>query len=131
MEQLIDTVTAVGADNRAVPLFGELLDDVAGIAEEHAGLDEFDGGVEAVAGSFDNADGGGGGRTDVVSFVEIAVEAAVVDGDVNVDNVAILEGSAVRDSVANDFVHACADGFRKVVVVERGGVGLREKDEQG
>jgi hypothetical protein len=47
--------------------------------------------------------------TDVVRLVQITVEAAVVEGDVNVEDVAVLQRALVRDAVADDFVDGCAD----------------------
>lgn len=42
VEELVDTVSAVGLDDLTVPLLGDLLDGVAIIAEEGAGLDKLD-----------------------------------------------------------------------------------------
>jgi hypothetical protein len=64
------------------------------------------------------------GFADVVGLVQVAVEAAVVEGYVDVEDVAVLEGALVRDAVADDFVGGGADGFGEVAVVEGGGVGL-------
>lgn len=124
VEELVDTVTAVCSHHRAVPLLGELLDDVARLPEKHPGLDNVHCGLKAVTGGFNDPDSRRSGRSDVVGFVEIAVEATVVEGHVNVDDVAILERTSIGNAVADDFVDAGADGFGEVVVVERGGIGL-------
>jgi hypothetical protein len=50
------------------------------------------------------------------------MEAAVVEGDVDVEDVAVLEGALVGDAVADDFVDGCADRFGEVAVVQRGRV---------
>lgn len=113
-------MSAVGFDDAAVSAFGVFFDYGAGVAEGHARFDEFDGFVEAFAGGFDDADGGrvGAGKgSDVVCFVEVAVEAVVVEGDVKVDNVAFEEEALVGDPVANYFVDGGADGFGEVDVV--------------
>jgi len=71
VEELVDAVAAVGFDDGAVTGFGMFFDGAAGLAEEHARFDEFDGFGEALAGSFDNADGfrvGEGFGADVVKF---------------------------------------------------------------
>ncbi len=63
--------------------------------------------IEAFAGGLDDADGFGVGesrRADVVGLVEVAVEAAVVEAYVEVDDVAVAEGPGVRDTVADYFV---------------------------
>ena len=120
-------MSAVRFDDAAVSALGMFFNDAAGVAEGHAGFDELDGFVEAFAGGFDDADGGGvraGEGADVVCFVEVAVEAVVVEGDVEVDDVAFEEDALVGYAVADYFVDGGADGFGEVDVVEGGGVGL-------
>lgn len=56
VEELINAVATVGFDDGAVAGFGVFFDGAAGFAEEHAGLDEFDGFGEAFAGGFDDPD---------------------------------------------------------------------------
>ena len=113
-------MSAVGFDDAAVSTFGVFFDYGAGVAEGHAGFDKLDSFVEAFAGGFDNTDGGGvgaGKMSDVVCFVEVAVEAVVVEGDVEVDDVAFEEEALVGDAVADYFVDGGADGFGEVDVV--------------
>lgn len=50
--------------------------------------------------------------------------AAVIEGDVEVEDVAIEEDARVGDAVADYFVGGGADGFGEGVIVEGGGVGL-------
>ena len=45
------------------------------------------------------------------------MEAAVVERDVDVEDVAVDEGAVVGNAVADDFVGAGADGFGEVAVV--------------
>ena len=45
------------------------------------------------------------------------MEAVVVEGYVDVEDVAVLQGSVVGDAVADDFVDGGADGFGEEVVV--------------
>lgn len=107
VEQLVDAVPAVGLDDAAVLGLCVLFDDVPVFAEESAWLDQLDGLVQALSRCLDNADRVGVGEgllADVVRLVEIAVEAAVVEGDVDVEDVAILEDALIGDSVADDFV---------------------------
>lgn len=93
---------------------------VAVVAEQSAWFGERDGVVETLAGGFDHADGVRicGCGTDVVGLIDVAVEAAVVEGDVQIYNVAVFEHTLVRDAVADDFVDGRADRLGKVVVVE-------------
>lgn len=120
MKEGVDPVSAICLDHAAVLAFGMLLNDVAVLAEERAGLDDFDGLFETLAGCFDDADRVGVGEcfgADVVGFVEVAVVATVVEGYVDVDDVAVFEGALVGDAVTDDFVDGGADRFRKVNVV--------------
>ena len=113
-------MAAVCFDDAAVSAFGVFFDDGAGVAEGHAGFDEFDGFVEAFAGCFDDTHGGrvrACEGADVVGFVEVAVEAVVVEGDVEVDDVAFEEETLVGNAVADYFVDGCANGFGEVDVV--------------
>lgn len=128
VEQRVDAVAAVRADDAAVPLLCNLFDNVAKLADERARLDGGDGGVEAVAGSFHNADRvrvGLGAVADVVRLVEVAVVALEEEGDVDVEDVAVEEHALVGDAVADDLVEGCAYGLGEVVVVQGRGVGLR------
>jgi hypothetical protein len=106
VEELVDAVAAVSFHDAAVVALGKFLDRVAVVAEERAGFHQFDGFFQAVARGFDDAHAVGvlRGAADVVGFVEVAVEAAVVEGHVDVEDVAILEGALVGDAVADDFV---------------------------
>ena len=127
-------MSAVCFDDAAVSTFGVFFYYAAGVAEGHAWFDELDGFIEAFAGGFDDADGGGigaGEGADVVCFVEVAVEAVVVKGDVEVDDVAFEEDALVGDAVADDFIDGGADGFGEIDVVEGGGVGLCINYETG
>lgn len=120
VEEGVDTMAAIGRDDGAVVGFGVLFDGVADVAEGEARLDRFDGEAGAFARGFDEVDvcGVEGGGADVVGFVEVAVVAVVVEGDVEVDDVAVEEDAGVRDTVADDFVDGGAEGFGEVLVVE-------------
>jgi hypothetical protein len=111
VEELVNAVAAVSFHDAAVVALRELLDRVAVVAEQRAGFHQFDGFFQAVACGFDDAHAVGvlGGAADVVGFVQVAVEAAVVEGYVDVEDVAVLQGALVGDAVADDFVDGCAD----------------------
>jgi hypothetical protein len=55
-------------------------------------------------------------------LVEIGVVATDVHGHVNVDNVAVLQRSVVRHTVANDLIDRGAHTLGEIVVIERRGV---------
>ena len=116
-------MTAVCFDDTAPLRLCVFLDDSAGIAECHSGLDEWDRVVKAFASGLHDANRGGVGKcggANVVGFVEVAVESAVVKGDVEVDDVAVKKDAAIRDAVADDLIDGRADGFGKVDVVKGG-----------
>lgn len=127
VEQLVDAVAAVRADDTAVPLLGDLLDDVAKVADQGAGLDRSDGGVQTVASSLHHPDGVGIGLcplANVVRLIEIAVVALVVQRNVNVQDIAVEQNALVGNAVADDLVERGAYRLGEVVVVQGRGVGL-------
>lgn len=127
VEQLVDTVTAVALDYTAVPGLGVLLDHITRVAEQHARLHQLDGLVQALTRRLNHAHRirvGLGLVTDIVGLVDVSVETVVVQRDINVDNVAVLEGSLVGDTVADNLVDGRADRLGEVVVVEGRGVRL-------
>ena len=127
-------MSTIRFDDTAASALGVFFNHPSGVAEGHAWFDELDGFVEAFAGGFDNADGGRVGASlfaHIVCFVEVAVEAVVVEGDVEVDDVAFEEDALVGDAVADYFVDGGADGFGEVDVVEGGGVCLCINCETG
>ena len=61
--------------------------------------------------------------------VGVAVHAVEVRGDVDVDDVAVLDHAAVRDAVADHLVDAGAQRLREAAVAERRGVGAVVAEE--
>ena len=107
MEELVDAVSAVSPDDTALAALCVLLDDVAVLAEQRAGLNELDSLVQALSCCLRHTYCIRVRQrlvANVVRLVEIAVEATVVERHVNVEDVAILEHSLVGNAVANDFV---------------------------
>ena len=126
MEESVDAVADICRDDGASVLFSVRFDGIADLTEGETRLYGVDGEAEALAGGFYEVDVAGvqGRGPDVVGFVEVAVVAAVVEGDVEVDDVAVEEDAGVRDAVTDYFVDGGADGFGEVVVVEGGWIGL-------
>lgn len=107
MEELVDTVPAVRPDYAAVLALCVLLDDVSVLTEECAWLNNLDSLVQALSCSLRYPHRVWVGQSlvsDVECFVEIRMETAVVDGDVNVQDVAIFQHALVGDAVADDLV---------------------------
>ena len=98
-----------------------LFNDGARVADQHSGLHELDGALETFSCSFNDADGVCGGvgcAANVISLVEVAVEATMVESYVKIENVTSLEESLVWNAVADHFIDGCAEGFGKVDVIE-------------
>lgn len=120
VEELVDSVSAVGADYAAVTGLGMLLNDVAKLTEENTWLNGLDGKVQALSRALSDTDGvriSLGLITNVVSLVEISVVALVVKSNINVEDVTILQHSLIGDAVTDDLVRRCADRLGEVVVV--------------
>ena len=112
MEQGIDAVAAIRLDDTEVLGLGVLLNDVAKIFNGDARLDMGDRLLKAFASRFDEADVvriTSGLVADVVSLVEIAVVAFVEEGDVEIENVAVLKDSLIWYAVTDDLVDGCAE----------------------
>lgn len=92
MEETVDAVSAVRLYDTAVLALGVLLNDRAVVTEEGAGLDERNGLLETLARGFDNTDIIGvlhGRFTNIVGLVEVAMIATMIQGDVDVEDIAI------------------------------------------
>ena len=120
MEDAIDSMAAVRPDDGAVLCLGVLLDDVAELADEHARLDGGNRFFKALPRALHHANCvwvGLGFVPHVVCLVKVAVEALVVQGNVNVDDVAVHESALVGNAMADDLVDRGADGLGEVIVV--------------
>lgn len=107
VEELVDAVPAVCLDHAASPTCRVLFYDVAGIPEKHAGLDDGYRLVEALPRRFHDPDRiriGSGPVPNIVGLVQVAMEALMVQRDINVENVAIHKYPLIRDTMTDDFV---------------------------
>lgn len=122
MEELIDTMTTIGLDDAATLALGVLLDHVADISKQHSRFYNLDRLLETLSSRLHYPD-----RvwirhrpfTHIVRFIQIAVEASVVECDVKVEDVAIKKNSLIGYTVADDFVGRCANRFGEVDVIQR------------
>lgn len=93
VEELVDTVAAVSLDDTAIAGLGVLLNHSSGVAEEHARLHQLNGLVQTFARSLHHAHRvrvRNSFVSDIVSLVDITVESLVVEGDIDIDDVAVL-----------------------------------------
>lgn len=103
VEKLIDAMTTVGLDDTAVSTLGVLLDHVSRISEQHAGFDDLNGLEEAFTRCFNDSHRLGVGSclvAHIICLIQVAMEAFVVQGDVEIEDIAIQEDSLIRYAVA-------------------------------
>lgn len=121
MEDGVDAVTDVSADDTAASGLGVRLNGIAELAEQRAGLNQLNGLLQTFTRRFSDADRvwvSLGPVAHIVCFVEVAVVPFVVQCNVEVYDIAVEQDALVGYPVADDFVHRSADGFGEVVVVE-------------
>src|SRR5690606_32243169 len=119
-----DAVAAVFAHHRETLGFGVLLDGVADVAQGGARADGADAAEHGLAGHVDQAPGLDAGFADEIHPAGVTVPAVLDDGDVDVDDVAVLQDLGVAgDAVADDVVDRGADRRRETLVADVGGHG--------
>lgn len=121
VEDGVDTMADIGPDDAAAPRLGMSLNNVPKLAEQRARLDQLDSLLKAFASRLGDADRvrvSLGPVADVVSLIQIAMVAFMVQRDVEVDNITIKQDPLVRYPMANYLVNRGADRLREVVIVE-------------
>lgn len=121
VEQRVDPVPAIRPDSAAVPGLGVLFDDVAKLPDRGTRLYGLDREVEALPRRLNHPNSIGVRLrliADVVGLVQVTVVTFVVEGDVEVEDIAVEEDPLIRDTVADNLVRRGADRLREVVVVE-------------
>lgn len=104
-------MTAIALDNTAIASFGVLFNHVSGVSEQHPWLDQLNGLVKAFSRRFDNSDSVWVGLclvAHIVRLIQVSVEAAVVQSNVNIHDVAIFQRSLIRNTMANGLVNRSA-----------------------
>ena len=125
-----DAVAAVLAHHRVLVALGEGLDGVADVAEEGAGLDHADAAPHGLVTGIGEPTRQHRHVADRVHAAGVAMPAVADDGDVDVQDVAALQGPVVRDAVADDMIHGGADGLREAAVIEVRGHGFQLVDDE-
>ena len=119
VEVRADAVAAELAHHREAGALGEVLDRVADVAQAHAGLDLDDAVPHRLVGDLAQALGGDRAFADDEHAAGVAVPAVLDDGDVDVDDVAVLQRPVVRDAVADLVVDRGAERLRVGRVARR------------
>ena len=129
MKHLADAVTTVFTHDAAVIAFGVALDGVTYIPQRDARFDHLDANLHAVIGNLAKTCALDGGFADLKHAAGVAVVLVFNHGDVDVDDIAVLENLAGWYAVADLMVYRGADGLGKAPVVERGGYRLLNVDD--
>eukprot|EP00441_Pelagodinium_beii_P001535 CAMPEP_0197684634 /NCGR_PEP_ID=MMETSP1338-20131121/99748_1 /TAXON_ID=43686 ORGANISM="Pelagodinium beii, Strain RCC1491" /NCGR_SAMPLE_ID=MMETSP1338 /ASSEMBLY_ACC=CAM_ASM_000754 /LENGTH=190 /DNA_ID=CAMNT_0043266369 /DNA_START=198 /DNA_END=770 /DNA_ORIENTATION=- len=87
-----------------------------------ARADDGSGCLERVVSSCDKVGGLLIALTNEKRLVEIGVEAVVTDADIQINDISVLDHSAVRNSVAYDLICRHADRLREAKVIQWAGV---------
>src|SRR5699024_9429199 len=107
---LADAVAAVLAYHAEAFSLGELLDRVADIAQGRPRPHRVDAFEHRLAGGLHQPPGHHRGLAHVIHAAGVAVPAVLDHGDVDIDDVAVLEHLRPRDPVADDVVGGDAGG---------------------
>src|SRR5687767_1401289 len=114
VEDSADAVSAILPHDGQVLRLDEALDGRTQIAQAHAGANLTDSGPHRFVGDVDQPLRGRGDLADRVHAAGVAVPAVFDDGDVDIDDVALLEALfRARDAVADDVVHRGAHRLGK------------------
>jgi hypothetical protein len=127
VEKLANSMATVSSNNAAVVLLGVLLDNVAELPDQSAGLHSLDGLVQTLSRCLNHANSirvSLGLVTNVVGLVQVGVVSLVVQRNINVEDITIEQNTLIGDTVADDFVDGCTARLGEVVVVQRRGVRL-------
>lgn len=125
MEKGVNAVSTVRLDGVAVSALCELLNDRAVLLEGGSRLCNGNRSIQTITSSLNNADSFrvcDSLLTDVVGFVDVSVETAVVKSDVDVENITVFEDILIGNAVADGLVNAGAYRLGEVAVIEWGGV---------
>lgn len=110
MKFRVDAVTTPSFDNGKTPGICVLFDDFSKFPNRGSGLDDCNGHVQGFPRCFNESDRIWvcfGLVTYVVGFVQIGMVSAVVDGDIQIENIAIKKDSLVGDAMAYNFIWGC------------------------
>ena len=132
MHLLADAVAAVFTHYAVAIGLCMVLDRMADVTQARAGLDLADSGPHRLKGHVHQAPRLGGDVADHVHLAGIGDKAAFFQGDVDVDDVAVLEDLlGAGHAMAHHLVDRGVDGEGVVVLSEAGGAGLQIFTDKG
>jgi len=118
MEQFSDAVTAITSNNRESLGMSMLRDHISDFSIQCTWLNNLNGFLETFPSCVDQSDRVRIYVSDEEGFVKISVMSIEIRCNINVDYISIFEGSAVRNSMTNDFVHRSTTRLRKMIIVK-------------
>ena len=122
VEGRVHPVAGVVADHAVAEPLGVVLDDASDDADGPARTHRLDGAVHGLLGVGDEVTGLLADVATQEGVAVVTVHTVLVGGHVDLDDVAVLQRTSIRDAVADDVVDAGADGLGIVAVVQGGGV---------
>ncbi len=125
VEHFADSMADEGPHNAEPEFLGVRLDCRADHVDGQPGLYGGDAEVEAFLGDLHQLHRRFGHIAHTDHDRVVAVHAVEEDGDVEVDDVAVLERAIVRDAVTNDFVDRGTDRFGKSAVSDAAGIAAK------
>ena len=123
MELASDSVAAVVADDAVVEALGVLLDDPTDDVDLPSRSDSFDPAHHRLVGAFDQQAGGLVDLAGTEREVRVAVHPLEIGGDVDVDDVAVLDHRGIGDAVADHLVDGGAHRLREPAIAQRRRIG--------
>ncbi len=113
-----NTVSAIFPHDGIMARFSVLLDGMTDVPETYPRLDHFDADFHAFIGGLDQPLRQHRWRAHEKHLAGVPMVAILDDGNIDVDNVAVLELLDARDTVADHVVDGRADGFGKSLVIQ-------------
>lgn len=107
MEKTVNAMTTISSDDTAVLCLCMCLYDISKVSEKYSRLNELDGLIQTFSGSLDNANTlriSLSFISNVVSLVDITVVTAVVQCDVNIEDISVDEFALIGNAVTDDLV---------------------------
>ena len=124
MERFADAVSGVVAHHAVVEALRVGLDDATDDVDLAARADGLDAAHHGVLRALDEQVGFFVDGADLEHRAGVAVDAVLVGGDVDIDDVTVFERTVVRDAVANDLVNGSANGLGEAHVAQARRVGV-------
>src|SRR5450830_1632277 len=126
---LADTMAAVLTDHTEAVTLGNALNRVTNVTQRRAGTDHANTGAHGFIRGLDQTSSLRARFADEVHAAGVAVPAILDHGNVDIDDIAVLQRLGRRNAVANHLVDRGTHGFREAVITDITGNGLLHVDD--